>query len=222
MTTEPRIWLLGGGRLGEDVLRPLARGLADLGATVAVEIADPPSVEQLAAALPDPDLAVLCWVPDAALELNDLAEQDFETWSAIAQQGLFDTIGLFQALEPQILDRGASLAVIGPSLSLVGCPGLVALTTLLEGQRGLVKATARQWGARGARVNWIAAAPRALSAAFADAPLAAKPDQVSVALGAPSELEPDIAPVLAFLATAAGRKLTGMTLPLDGGEWMIP
>jgi 3-oxoacyl-[acyl-carrier protein] reductase len=226
MRADLRVWLIGAGRLGADVLHPLAEGLTELGADIALEIAlkvtEQPSVDRLAAELPAPDLAVLCLVPDAALARQPLAAQSFETWKEAAQDGLFETIRLFQALEPHLVSRGGAVTMIGPSLSLVGCPELVALTTLLEGQRGLVKSLARQWGARGTTVNWIAAAPRALSAAFADAPLAAKPDAVSVALGGPSELQRDIAPVLAFLAAPAGRKLTGQTLTLDGGEWMTP
>lgn len=219
MRTDLRVWLIGAGRMGAEVLQPLATGLTELGAETALEIAERPAVDRLAAALPAPDLVVLCLVHDAAIARQPLAEQSFETWGAVAQDGLFETIQIFQTLEPHFVDRGGAVAMIGPSLSLVGCPELVALTTLLEGQRGLVKSIARQWGARGVTVNWIAAAPRALSDAFADAPLAAKPDSVSVALGGPLDLQRDIAPVLAFLA---GRKLTGQTLTLDGGEWMTP
>lgn len=222
MGADLRVWLIGAGRLGAEVLQPLADGLSALGAETALELAKRPSLDRLAAELAAPDLAVLCLVPDAALTRQPLAQQSFETWKDAAQDDLLETIRLFQDLEPHLVDRGAAVAVVGPSLSLVGCPEFVALSTLLEGQRGLVKSMARQWGARQVAVNWIAAAPRALSTAFADAPLAAKPDAVSVALGGPLDLQRDIAPTLAFLATPAGRKLTGMTLTLDGGEWMTP
>ena len=57
---------------------------------------------------------------------------------------------------------------------------------------------------------------------FDDAPLAAKPDAVSVALGRPADPRREIAPVLGFLAGPAGRAVTGATLTLDGGEWMVP
>lgn len=222
MGADLRVWLIGAGRLGAEVLQPLADGLSALGAETALELAERPSLDRLAAELPAPDLAVFCLVPDAALTRQPVAEQSYETWKDAAQDGLLETIRLFQDLEPHLVDRGAAVAMIGPSLSLVGCPELVSLTTLLEGQRGFVKSMARQWGARQIAVNWIAAAPRVLSTAFADAPLAAKPDAVSVALDGPLDLQHDIAPTLAFLATPAGRKLTGMTLTLDGGEWMTP
>ena len=43
-----------------------------------------------------------------------------------------------------------------------------------------------------------------------------------VALGRPLNLASEIAPVLEFLGGAAGRVMTGATLMLDGGEWMVP
>ncbi len=118
--------------------------------------------------------------------------------------------------------RGGSIVVVGPSLSLAGAPQLVALSTAVEGQRGLVKSTARQWGRRGLTVNWIAAAPRGLSPVFEKLPLPVKPDAVMVALGRPLDTQREIVPVIEFLGSAAGRVMTGATLMLDGGEWMVP
>ena len=45
---------------------------------------------------------------------------------------------------------------------------------------------------------------------------------VSVALGRAPDPRTEIAPTLAFLASKAGRAMTGATLMLDGGEWMVP
>ena len=112
--------------------------------------------------------------------------------------------------------------MLAPSLSLVGCRELVALSTALEGQRGLMKSVARQWGGTGVTLNWIAAAPRALNAVFDAAPLASKPDAVTVALGRAIDPCKEITPILGFLASEAGRTITGATLTLDGGEWMVP
>ena len=71
-------------------------------------------------------------------------------------------------------------------------------------------------------MNWIAAAPRGLSPRFDKLPLPVKPDAVMVALGRPLDLATEIAPVIEFLGSAAGRVMTGATLMLDGGEWMVP
>ena len=87
---------------------------------------------------------------------------------------------------------------------------------------GLVKSTARQWGQRGVTVNWIAAAPRGLSPVFAKLPLPIKPDAVMVALGRPLDTQREIVPMIEFLGSPGGRAMTGATLMLDGGEWMVP
>ena len=89
--------------------------------------------------------------------------------------GLRAVMYLLRALGPVMKPRGGAIVVVGPSLSLVGCPQLVALSTLLEGQRGMVKSVARQWGSTGVTLNWLAVAPSALSPLFDTAPLAAKP-----------------------------------------------
>ena len=58
-----------------------------------------------------------------------------------------------------------------------------ARSKALEGQRGLMKSVARQWGSTGVTLNWVAVAPATLSPALARAPLATKADAVPVALG---------------------------------------
>ena len=89
-------------------------------------------------------------------------------------------------------------------------------------QRGMAKALAREWGPHGITVNWVAAAPRALSPLFEGLPLPLKPDPVMVALGQGPALDEGIAGVIDFLGSAAGMAMTGATVMVDGGEWMVP
>ena len=218
-----RVWALS---LGLDVASGLVAGLQDQGAEVAelhdaVEILRA-EIDALAERAGTPDLVLISVLPEAAVRLAAVADLAPADWTAVACDPLGALIHLLQAVGPHVKGRGAAVALVGPSLSLVGCPQLVALTTLLEGQRGLMKSVARQWGAEGVSLNWIAVAPRALSPLFDDAPLAAKPDAVSVALGRPLDLRTEIAPILGFLTSPAGRAITGATLTLDGGEWMVP
>ena len=169
-----------------------------------------------------PDQVVVSVLPLAALQPTAIDELAGDAWRAACDAAMKGVLYALQASFEQMAARGGSVVVVGPSLSLPGAPRLVALSAAVEGQRGLVKSVARQWGARGITVNWIAAAPRALSPLFDGLTLAIKPDPVMVALGRPMALGADIAPVIDFLGGPAGRSMTGATLMVDGGEWMVP
>lgn len=216
--------------VGYDLSAGAVEGLADLGATIArlgtgLDTTSRASVAAgVAAAIASngvPDLVILNVIPLDAMGAASIDTMSERQWRAASMEGLRTTVRLLQALGPHLKPQGASIVFVAPSLSLVGTPGMIALTTLLEGQRGLIKSVARQWGASGVTLNWIAAAPRAL-APFEGVRLAAKPDAVSVALGRAPDPRAEIAPVLSFLASKAGRAITGATLMLDGGEWMVP
>jgi NAD(P)-dependent dehydrogenase (short-subunit alcohol dehydrogenase family) len=216
--------------IGCDLARGVADGAEQLGAKVARvgEGLNLSSRESVAAGIDAavaehgvPELVVLSIVPEAAMRPVAIADASEADWRAAAMEGLRTTVRVLQALGPHLKAKGGAVVFVAPSLSLVGTPEMVALTTLLEGQRGLMKSVARQWGGAGVTLNWIAAAPRAL-APFADVVLASRPDAVSVALGHAPDPATEIAPALAFLAGDAGRAMTGATLMLDGGEWMVP
>jgi len=231
---------------GLDIGAPIAAGLAAGGARVAwlVDFDAPPTAELHAGVLRlragfgsraeleqafaaasarcgAPTQVVISALPPTTLHARDLVDVDDVQWGACRAAMKSVLYGL-QASYTHMAARGGSIVVVGPSLSLAGAPQLVALSTAVEGQRGLVKSTARQWGQRGLTVNWIAAAPRGLSPVFEKLPLPVKPDAVMVALGRPLDTQREIVPVLEFLGSAAGRAMTGATLMLDGGEWMVP
>jgi 3-oxoacyl-[acyl-carrier protein] reductase len=232
---------------GVDIGSPIAMALATRGARVAwlSDAADAPTVDvdvrvtRIAASFTSraelekafaaaveavgvPSLVVVSAMPLVALEAADIVALSDVRWRASCGAAMKSVLHALQASHTHLSARGGSIVVFGPSLSLAGAPQLVPLSTAIEGQRGLVKSTARQWGKLGLTVNWIAAAPRGLSPLFDALPLPVKPDPVPVALGRPLDLVSEIVPVLEFLGSAAGRGMTGATLVLDGGEWMLP
>ena len=189
---------------------------------------------------------VLSALPHAALQAQDVTALSDDDWRASCGAAMKSVLFGLQASHTHMAQRGGSVVVVGPTLSLAGAPQLVPLSTAVEGQRGLVKSTARQWGqlrapqslrscpqgassdlgrpgaGQGLTVNWVAAAPRALSSLFDTLTLPVKPDRVPVAFGRPLDLGSEIVPVIEFLGSTAGRVMTGATLVLDGGEWMLP
>lgn len=217
--------------LGLPLLGGIAEGLEDAGATVAA-LRDPGvmgDVDAVRAALNDvlgdtaPALVVLSLLGEASTAIQPVADTDLATWRAAAVDPIRTAMRLLTVLGERMKPAGAGAVVfLAPSLSLVGGAGLVGLSTALEGQRGLMKSVARQWGASGVTVNWAAAAPRALSRHFDAADLAAKGDAVPIALGRRPDARAEIASLANWLAGPGGRGVTGATLMMDGGEWMVP
>lgn len=123
----------------------------------------------------------------------------------------------------RVLDgHSANIVLLGPDLSLTGAPGLVALSALSEGQRGLMKSAARQWGEQGIRLNWLGIASTVFAAELADASLPQSPElgPPPPALGAAPALEGGVARSIAMLI--GSRDVTGASIPVDGGLWMVP
>jgi NAD(P)-dependent dehydrogenase (short-subunit alcohol dehydrogenase family) len=171
-----------------------------------------------------PQQVVLSVMPDAGVQPQDIVAVSDAQWHMACGQTMKTTLHVLQAAHGQFTaaSGGGSVVVIGSSFSLAGAAQLIAFSTAIEGQRGLVKSAARQWGRAGITVNWIAAAARGLSERFADIKLPFKGDSVPVAFGRTLDLEREIVPVVEFLGSPAGRVMTGATLLLDGGEWMVP
>jgi len=171
-----------------------------------------------------PGLIVYCDVPAECLQPQDFATIGVGRWHGTFQAALRRSLWVLQAAAEVLAGRPAALVMVGPSLSLVGAAGLVPLSALAEGQRALVKSAARQLGARKLRLNWLALSPAVFAPQLAGAELPQVPElgPPPLPLGRVPDLEHDAAAALDFLGSAAGSALTGATLNLDGGEWMLP
>ncbi|ROZ69156.1 SDR family oxidoreductase [Ramlibacter sp. WS9] len=175
-------------------------------------------------ALGPPQQVVLSVMPEAGVQPQDIVATSDAQWRTACGQPMKTTLYVLQAAHGLFTaaSGGGSVVVIGGSFSLAGAAQLIPFSTGIEGQRGLVKSTARQWGKSGITVNWVAAAAKGLSDRFADIKLPFKGDSVPVAFGRTLDLAREIVPVVEFLGGPAGRVMTGATLLLDGGEWMVP
>jgi NAD(P)-dependent dehydrogenase (short-subunit alcohol dehydrogenase family) len=170
------------------------------------------------------DLVVHACAEPAALASRSLDTMAVEDWNAAAHRGMLDSLYCLQGAYAQMRDVGGSVVTVGPSASLVGAPGLVALMTLSEGQRTLIKSAARQWGRHGMRLNWVGIAGRHYAPALAQAAWPQTPElgPPPPALGRVPELPTDVADVIAWLGSDGARGVTGASFNLDGGDWMVP
>lgn len=169
-----------------------------------------------------PRLVLVALLPSAVTEALALSETDEEHWQATCRRLIRDTLHCLQAAQRHAAPDGTAVVVLGPTLTFSGAAGLVPLSTAAEAQRGLVKAAARQLGAQGITVNWIGINNLQLAPALGRAHLPQRDERIPVALGQPPALDTDVSAIIAFLSTPAGRKITGVSLCLDGGEWMLP
>jgi 3-oxoacyl-[acyl-carrier protein] reductase len=203
---------------------PLPAGVINVAARFDSRSAVEAAFTQAAQALGPPQQVVLSVMPEAGVQPQDIITVSDAQWRSACGQTMKTTLYVLQAAHGQFAagPGGGSIVVIGGSFSLAGAAQLIPFSTAIEGQRGLVKSAARQWGKTGITVNWIAAAARGLSDRFADLKLPFKGDPVPVAFGRTLDLAREIVPVVEFLGAPAGRVMTGATLLLDGGEWMVP
>ena len=170
------------------------------------------------------DLVVHACAEPAALTSRPLATLTAEDWSAAAHRGMLASLYCLQGAHARLRDSGGVVVTVGPSASLVGAPGLVALMTLAEGQRTLIKSAARQWGRHGMRLNWVGVAGRHYAPTLAQAAWPQTPElgPPPPALGRVPEPPADVADVIAWLGSDGARGVTGASFNLDGGDWMVP
>jgi NAD(P)-dependent dehydrogenase (short-subunit alcohol dehydrogenase family) len=180
------------------------------------------SVEAVVTRFGDPTQLVVHALPAASLAGRTVADHEPRDWHEACGTALLQTIHLLQALAHGLKRQRASIVFVGASLALVGAQQLGGLVTLLETQRGLMKSVARQWGASGVTCNWIALEACELWPGFGRFDRPRRLEAIPVALGRRPDAGVDLAETLAYLGSPAGRALTGATLCLDGGEWMVP
>ena len=180
------------------------------------------SVDAVLSRMGPPCQLVIHALPRATLINRTVIEHDAAQWHEACSTAMLQTIHLLQSLAPTLKAQRASIVFVGASLSLVGADRLAGLVTLLESQRGLAKSLARQWGTHGVTCNWVSLEARELWPGFEDFTLPMRLEAIPVALGRRPDAAVDLAGALGYFASPAGHAVTGATLCLDGGEWMVP
>ncbi|NYF20058.1 NAD(P)-dependent dehydrogenase (short-subunit alcohol dehydrogenase family) [Xanthomonas sp. JAI131] len=136
--------------------------------------------------------------------------------SAEQLQRNFDTgpiayLRTMQAAYPYLKASGEGRVInFGSSAGVVGLAGYTPYNMAKEAVRALTRTAAREWGADRITVNNV------LPVAETWGPEHGVPPPTN-ALGRFGQPEPDIAPVVLFLATADSQFITGSSLTPDGG-----
>ena len=151
----------------------------------------------------------------ATVPMTDLADH-----VAVALRG---TYVLARAVLPHLEASSGALLLLTSEAGFEGKSRLPAYAAVKGGQRGLVRALAREWGPRGVRVNALAplASTPAMQAAFDKDPTMRARVLGRNPLSRLGDAEADIGPVARFLLSPDARFVTGNTLMADGGSCPI-
>jgi NAD(P)-dependent dehydrogenase (short-subunit alcohol dehydrogenase family) len=228
---EGRVAVVTGGARG--VGAAICRRLAELGAMVvvadidresaeaeaaaigraataaALDVTDPASVTSVVDATAGRHGRLDIWVSNAGVYPRiDFTDMTLEQWTQVLEINLTGPLLCAQAASVPMVEQGGGVIINIASLSAyrVAAPGLAQYVASKAGLVGLTKALAVELGPKGIRVVGVA------PCMVADVPTAARSP-----LGR-SALPDDIARVVAYLATDSAAFVSGITVPVDGGE----
>jgi len=148
---------------------------------------------------------------------NLLMRMSVDEWETVISTNLSSIYRMCKAaLRGMIKARHGRIINIGSVVGITGNPGQSNYAAAKAGLIGFSKSLAKEIASRNVTVNTIAPGfiQTDMTAALSEAQIKALTDQIpSGVLGAPA----DIAAAVVFLASDAGRYITGETLNVNGG-----
>jgi 3-oxoacyl-[acyl-carrier protein] reductase len=183
------------------------RGLAQLGAEVRRDAADAEGVVKL---------VVIPVTDPGGLAPAALADMDDDAWIARCEAPLKAMRVALQTAHRVLAEHGGAVILLVPTIAMVGQAGFAPFSAVGEGARSLAKAAARGWGKARITVNCIALTSEQLCPGADGAPGETK---VPRALGHLPVLETEVAEFIAGIVRGPAI-MTGITIPLDGGNIM--
>jgi NAD(P)-dependent dehydrogenase (short-subunit alcohol dehydrogenase family) len=190
---------------------------ADAGA-IAVDVRDRDAVEAAVATAVERhgSLGTVVYAAGTA-RVTPILEIEAREWELVLGVNLSGAFNFLQCGAPHIVD-GGSFTAISSIDSAAPVPGLAHYCSTKAGVEALVRSAALELGPSGVRCN--AVLPGLVRTPLMEAALAA--DGVEAAFVAQTPLRgiaagAEIADVVAFLASAGARWVTGASIPVDGG-----
>lgn len=155
---------------------------------------------------------------ERAVEFHASSE---EVWRFVLEVSLFTTMRMARLVAPAMRERGCGRIVnMSSDAAFVGDAGLADYAAAKMGVVGFTRALARELAPFGVTVN--AVAPGAIRTRAHDRLAPGVIDRIKAGAPAGFIAEPeDVAGCVAFLASDDARYVTGQTLMIDGGRWMI-
>lgn len=154
---------------------------------------------------------------ERAAQFHDSQE---EVWRFVIEVSLFTAMRMSRLVVPAMRERGGRIVNMSSDAALVGDAGLTDYAAAKMGIVGFTRSLARELAPHRVTVN--AVAPGAIRTRAHDRLTPAVIERIKATTPAGFIAEPeDVAGVVAFLASEDARYITGQTLLIDGGRWMI-
>ncbi len=209
-------------------LHRLAEEISDSGGRASIQECDCIAPDRLEAAIAaavkelGPVHILINNVGQSARErASEFWKSDPAVWRFVMEISLFTTLRASRCLVPSMREqRRGRIISISSDAALVGDPGLVDYASAKMGVLGFTRALARELAPFQVTVNAIC--PGTIRTRAHDQLPAATMERIlaSVPMGHVGDPE-DVARLVTFLAGVGGRYITGQTILVDGGRWML-
>jgi NAD(P)-dependent dehydrogenase (short-subunit alcohol dehydrogenase family) len=145
---------------------------------------------------------------------------DEEVWRFVLEVSLLTAMRMTRLVAPTMRERGGRIVNMSSDAAFAGDAGLADYATAKMGLIGFTRSLARELAPFRTTVN--AVAPGAIRTRAHDLIPPEVIDKIKRETPAGFVGEPeDVASAVAFLASEEARFITGQTLLIDGGRWMI-
>lgn len=166
-------------------------------------------------------LDILCNVA-GVLRMAPVSAVTPDEWNRILGINLSGTFYMCQAALPALVETRGCIVNLASAAGLVGVPFNAPYVASKHGVIGLTRALALEFANAGVRINAIC--PTGVKTPMIATPPGSDVDYALVMKATPwlngGELcdPPDIADAVAFLASDEAKRITGIALPVDGGQ----